>query len=137
MPDEPGCTVNADGTLKDASKIIWTHSRSPSPDLLAIPPLVPEKPSQSPQLVCLAPNQEVADLAKPSEKWQKHNPCRLITSAQPLPKKRQNLTYHNKIQIMELADGPGRGLSQGAIAQHFHFKWPTLSQDNISKILSN
>lgn len=136
--EERGCAVNADGTLKDASEIQWNNSRSPSPDLSAIPEPMPlANPSQSPLLVRPAPHEDSTDLEKPRKKRQKENPRRPLTSAQPPKKLRVNLTYHDKIKIMEYAEGDGQGLSQSAIARKFHHLWPTLSQDNVSKILKN
>jgi len=31
-----GCAQNPDGSLKDANEIPWSHSRSPSPNLLSM-----------------------------------------------------------------------------------------------------
>ena len=101
---ERGCAVNADGTLKDASEIQWSNSHSPSPDLSAIPECVPPPIALLSQL---APYEEVKDHEKPPEKWQKQNPRWPLTSAQPQPKLRTNLTYHDKIRIMEFAEGAG------------------------------
>ena len=130
--DERGCTVNANGTLKDASEIDWSHSRSPSPVLSAIPESIPVAKLTRP-----ASHDEVMDLGNPCKKQQKENPRQPLTSAQPQPKLWVNLTYHDKIKIMEFAEGAGRGLSQTAIARNFHGIWPSLSQDNISKILKD
>ena len=135
--EDLGCAVNPDGTLKDASEICWAHSRSASPELSSMSELALLVQSVPLPLVRQAPNDEEAPCGKQPVKRVKVNPWWPLSTVQPQPKMQVNLSYHEKSQILEFADGAGQGLSQSAIAQHFHNRWPSLRQDSISKILKD
>ena len=105
-PLELGCAQNLDGSLKEAHEIEWQHSRSSSPVNLssALEPAHGKTPKQHTRV------------------W--HNPVQ-----QTGPKRRRNqLKLEDKLEIIEFSEGEGKGLSQKAIAAHFHSRFPGLSQ---------
>ena len=105
-PLELGCAQNLDRSLKEAHEIEWQHSHSLSPVNLssALEPTYGKTPKQHTQV------------------W--HNPVQ-----QTRPKRQRNqLKLEDKLEIIEFSEGEGKGLSQKAIAAHFHSQFPGLSQ---------
>ena len=105
-PLELGCAQNLDGSLKEAHEIEWQHSCSSSPVNLssALEPTHGKTPKQHTQV--------------------QHNPVQ-----QTGPKRQRNqLKLEDKLEIIEFSEGEGKGLSQKAIAAHFHSQFPDLSQ---------
>lgn len=142
---ELGCAQNADGTLKDASQIEWSYSRSPSPTLFptqdnlnyeaqvskAPVPAQTSQPRASP-LTHEAPTNKGT---QPPGKRLKQNPRRPLTIGKVKEIKRRFLTYYDKLEVLRYADGQGKGLTYGRIASNFHYKWPWLKQYHISRII--
>ena len=124
-----GCAQNADGTLKDASEIEFTHSHSPSlVNLLndPVPRLVPEAAS-----VTLPKKRKGKELRAGGGPKPKR--VRPITSAIAPPPERNSLTYYDQNLILDFCEGEGRGWSQRAIVNHFQKHFPGLSQSSISR----
>ncbi|KAH9983357.1 hypothetical protein BJV74DRAFT_777257, partial [Russula compacta] len=117
-----GPAQNADGSLKDASEIQWTHSRSPTPQL----------PAQEPEKT----NPETLKMLNKGKAKQPTHPTRPITSASIKPKARINLTLHDKIRVLDFLESKeGKGLTQGAVVKHFRTEFPTLNQSSISRLV--
>ncbi|THH04743.1 hypothetical protein EW145_g5297 [Phellinidium pouzarii] len=125
MSEELGCAQNADKTLKDAHEVIWTHSHSPSPIDLSTP-------------VLMMPAVLVALIRAPShgkaKKEKLSHTRRTITSA-VTHKQRLNLTNADKLEILDFAEGPGKGFTQARIAEHFRNHFPKLHQSSVHSIL--
>ena len=106
-----GCAQNSDGTLKDASEISFTFSRSPSP---AIPP--PQKPIGK---------------TKTTKKITTNRKA-IVTSVMG-PKSRVSLRKEQKLEILDFLHSSG--LSQEKVAEHFKNRYPGINQTNVSQWL--
>ena len=129
-----GCAQNADGTLKEAHEIIWQHSRSSSPVDFSFAPSLPMPSTGIPQKEPThgkAPKQQ-------TRKRNRNNPiqCKTPASAVTEPKKQNQLSLDDKLKIIEFTEDEGKGLSQTAIAKHFHTRgFPGLSQTTVGDAL--
>ncbi|KAI5116181.1 hypothetical protein M0805_002680 [Coniferiporia weirii] len=136
-----GCTQNPNGTLKDAKDINFTYSQSPSPINLSIS--LPIQKSPIPPSNATTTLTQSTEVQKEPEhgkapKLKVVNTHRRITAAVPVTKKRNTLTYTDKILILDFAEKEGCSWSQQKIADHFrHTHFPTLNQSTISIIFRN
>ena len=108
MAQKLGCAQNPNGSLKEAHEIEFQYSRSPSPINLSLP-----APPADPKLVATALDTKVVPQHGKEQKKKGRKPKvttnsrRPITAALPRARKRNAMSYQDRIDILDFMEGPG------------------------------
>ena len=112
-----GCAQNPDGTLKSASEITFTFSRSSSPAIPPLPDLKTQPKARSRKLV----TQKKITVTQ-----------KLVTTSVTKERK-TSLEKSKKLEVLDFYHSSG--FIQEKVAEHFEGQWEGVTQANISRWL--